>query len=393
MSRAPGTPIQSTSSTHAPRARPNSSRSRLHPGPHRRATTSAAAMKRPMNHDGPGISACGFAARHMSRCLPKDSIFPRIPIDSGPFVVVRCKYARPVESRRCQRPPQTLRRAVEEIPRLRVHVPLDQLAVPILDLARAAERHTGLVDLEHLDDPTRARLAEVALIDDNVDCPPNHRGHHLGGQAGHRRHLSEKLQLVEGVLGIVRVDCPEPATMAGRERAQEIERLLASHLPDDDPVRGLAECVPHQVADRDRLRTELVWLHRLERHPVGLLDLQLTRDSAFRSDVFPALVPPATNIDCRATTRASHRPRTAWLTDPFRSRMSKVIVSAGNFLIVSAMRSQAGGMTTFTRSPPVRRPLRSGVLLFNGRPITSPTRTHASRKSASSLHPTPATRR
>src|SRR5665213_1964657 len=118
----------------------------------------------------------------------------------------------------------------------------------------------------------------------------------------------------------------------------------------------------------------------------------ITSESAFSREVFPAPVPPATRIDCLPKTSASQIARTVASTERFRSRLSKLIVSAGNFRMVSAMRSQAGGIATLTRSPPGSRPFSRGVLLLSVRPITSPIRTHARRKSPSSAQPMPSTR-
>ncbi|MCY1546522.1 hypothetical protein D9M68_825230 [compost metagenome] len=73
--------------------------------------------------------------------------------------------------------------------------------------------------------------------------------------------------------------------MAGIHGLQHVQRFPAPTFADDDAVRAHAQAVLDQVADRHRALAFHIGRPRLQRHQVGLRQLQLgrilDRDDAF----------------------------------------------------------------------------------------------------------------
>ena len=80
----------------------------------------------------------------------------------------------------------------------------------------------------------------------------------------------------ETLLGRRCMDGRETARVTGIEKLQEIERLAATYLTKDDPVRAVAEGCLQQVADA-HCRKAVLWLARLKSDEIVLTHLNFGR--------------------------------------------------------------------------------------------------------------------
>src|ERR1043165_1975698 len=81
----------------------------------------------------------------------------------------------------------------------------------------------------------------------------------------------------ERLLRAVRVDRRQASEVPRVECLQKIERFRAANLTNDDAIRTMAECRPHQIGDRHRGYRLLLaeWRlssSRFEANEVGLLN-------------------------------------------------------------------------------------------------------------------------
>ena len=130
-----------------------------------------------------------------------------------------------------------------------------------------------------------ARDATVALRPGDVDDEMNGqrdgfadaamRKPDVGGQDAVR-------QARQRLLGGVRVNRAEAAEMAGVERLQQVERLGAAHLADEDAIGSVSKRRAQQVGDGDRrqrrfLSERHLRATRLEPQQVRLVEMNLGR--------------------------------------------------------------------------------------------------------------------
>jgi hypothetical protein len=80
----------------------------------------------------------------------------------------------------------------------------------------------------------------------------------------------------ETLLGRRCMDGRETARMTCIEKLQEIERLAATYLTKDDPVRAVAEGCLQQVSDA-HCRKAVLWLARLKTDEIVLTHLNFGR--------------------------------------------------------------------------------------------------------------------
>jgi hypothetical protein len=148
------------------------------------------------------------------------------------------------------------------------------------------DRITSIVDavdrrhLEH-DPPSVSQPGHVHHhVDRRRDLRANVRDRQL--DVGHQGHRLEPPQQMSGRVRVRRGQRP---VVPGVHRLQHVERLTASDLADDDPVRPHPQRVANEVANRDLALALHIGRSRLETDDVGLAQAELgrvlDRDHAF----------------------------------------------------------------------------------------------------------------
>ena len=189
-------------------------------------------------------------------------------------------------------------------------------------------------------------------------------------------------QARERLLGGVRVNRAQAAEMAGVQRLQQVERLGAAHLADQDAIGPMTERGAEQVGDRDRRQRRLLSERRLsaprfEAQHVRLVEVDLGgllddddaiasgmwAASALSSVVFPVPVPPEIRMFCCVATACDQLrmpvPVSARQRRPARRRLYRRV----NFRMVSAGPATAhGGNIAATREPSSSRASSSGCM-------------------------------
>src|SRR5262249_48595840 len=134
------------------------------------------------------------------------------------------------------------------------------------------------VQAEHLGDALHApgAVAHAHQLDDDVQG----RGHLHPSDVDRQRHVAHQAQGFQTDGGVARgvgVDGGQGAGVAGQHRLDQVQRLAAADLADDDAVGPHAQRVHEQVADGDLAVAVGPRRLGLEVDGVRLVELELGR--------------------------------------------------------------------------------------------------------------------
>ena len=224
--------------------------------------------------------------------------------------------------------------------------------------------------------PSRMRLICTISCSDPAICVRIALGGRLAHAHGH--HVLEPGQRLARAVGVQRA---HRAVVAGVHGLQQVDRLGAAHLAEDDAVGPHAQRVLHQVAHADLAVALEVGRPRLQAHDVRLLHAQLGGvldgdDALAVVDHARQRVQHASSCPsrCRPTRSRFSRQRAAMRSTvamagemlPCWAIWSKPIWRLPNFRIDTEAPSMAsGGMMMLTRLPSSRRASQIGLDLVD----------------------------